>query len=910
MINGLKNAGNCTPGDGSYIVAAAVDINGDLIITLSNGQQLNAGPVRGNDGLQGEQGIQGEQGLPGQDGDKGERGETGATGSAGEQGERGRSFEIDRVASVDDINDFSRESATFAVLMYDDTTDNGEHLPHLWLKLKDEVGTAVYTYSPDTKPADTDFWMRMPFPMPEKGLRGEQGIQGIQGKQGEQGNVGRGLQPDYSGTLEARTNYDSADTGAIFLDVTSAQIYIKASEQHGHWNGPFDMLEGPQGLRGEKGETGAAGVAVDLIYRTSPINELINYQETFTDMEDVAVGGVAYRYIPTADLENRWQTTSVDVATITRVVPAIDVEYDYENPYPLGAVVYFKGPLGKYTFLLYKGGTEWDDVTDQFSGQKGDQGRGLEFDTVVNGVSEVTNFNKKPLGFTALDADAALVYIKRVDYPYPGQLPNMVYGDQGSQMDRAEFDQKKAAYLNMSSSERFDTLWTRSSITKGAKGEQGERGIQGEKGEKGEKGEQGPGFTPNFFGAGLTERDLYDQEPRGTAYLDTTNGTLYFRQSDVAGDWGPGIAFNQAGGGAANVTLKYVSHESSNPLDNEFNEETADHNLLKLVSSGIDHGTGSATETEQVVLLSGSSYRTFEQDGLIGDQFLDDDAAIIPEEEWNHLCYVNWGDLIRPEIWVTEAFDSIVKTSDGVTDYELAVAINDGSTHMAKLQVNRVINIQLRYKDMDDRPLYAHTVSYMSQGNGKLIFLDGNGDGIANDPLGQTEYGQVVEHVDLDTKGKYELEPFICDFSDGMIGQAFKPAGFEWTATNNSPVNFVNKEGAFIKVEVRFGGDVQPANIYTRAGQILKDALGRPYIYDVADTNTFYPLTTKAFTSNDRNPDGSLKYDLDGLVAHDGNEEVRVVNMANQLGVLPIDMATEGLTWAKTGKFRFIMNRS
>jgi hypothetical protein len=58
----LRQATASTPGIG--VTNAAINASGDLIITLSNGQVLNAGPARGKDGI-GTQGLAGTNGING-----------------------------------------------------------------------------------------------------------------------------------------------------------------------------------------------------------------------------------------------------------------------------------------------------------------------------------------------------------------------------------------------------------------------------------------------------------------------------------------------------------------------------------------------------------------------------------------------------------------------------------------------------------------------------------------------------------------------------------------------------------------------------------------------------------------------------------------------------------------------------
>lgn len=84
-INEIYQAG----GGGQSVTDARVDDNGDLIITLSDGNTLNAGHVvgaQGPAGPPGEQGPRGQQGEQGPAGPKGDTGDTGPQGPAGADG--------------------------------------------------------------------------------------------------------------------------------------------------------------------------------------------------------------------------------------------------------------------------------------------------------------------------------------------------------------------------------------------------------------------------------------------------------------------------------------------------------------------------------------------------------------------------------------------------------------------------------------------------------------------------------------------------------------------------------------------------------------------------------------------------------------------------------------------------------
>ncbi len=80
MISGKDGVDGSDGTDGVGIVSVAVDKNGVLTVTLSNGEKINCGVVvgkDGSDGSDGEKGDQGEKGEPGEKGDQGEKGENG-----------------------------------------------------------------------------------------------------------------------------------------------------------------------------------------------------------------------------------------------------------------------------------------------------------------------------------------------------------------------------------------------------------------------------------------------------------------------------------------------------------------------------------------------------------------------------------------------------------------------------------------------------------------------------------------------------------------------------------------------------------------------------------------------------------------------------------------------------------------
>ena len=83
---------------GVHVDMANVDVNGDLIVTLSDGTIINAGYIVGSDGATGPagpqgpagtDGVDGADGAPGPQGPQGDQGPIGLTGPAGPQGPQG-----------------------------------------------------------------------------------------------------------------------------------------------------------------------------------------------------------------------------------------------------------------------------------------------------------------------------------------------------------------------------------------------------------------------------------------------------------------------------------------------------------------------------------------------------------------------------------------------------------------------------------------------------------------------------------------------------------------------------------------------------------------------------------------------------------------------------------------------------
>ena len=223
-----KNGTNGT--DGVSISGAAVNESGELVLSFSNNKTVNVGKVVGATGIKGDKGDkgdQGEQGIQGIQGEKGEKGDTGATGATGAKGDKG------------------------------DKGDRGEQGIQGIQGEKGEKGDTGATGATGAKGDKGD-----------KGDQGEQGIQGIQGEKGEQGDSITDISITGS-TMTVKLSTGRTFTfenirGADGKDGISPKIRINAetglweiSEDDGE-NWTFTNVSA-LGTKGDKGDTGAKG---------------------------------------------------------------------------------------------------------------------------------------------------------------------------------------------------------------------------------------------------------------------------------------------------------------------------------------------------------------------------------------------------------------------------------------------------------------------------------------------------------------------------------------------------------------------------------------------------------------------------------------------------------------------------
>ena len=301
MIDGIKSTVTSPFSNGGVVVGAVINERGHLIITLSNGQTIDAGYVKGADGSTGSQGAKGDKGEQGAPGPQGPAGTPGAKGDKGDKGEQGQSLEIDRIGPLANRSYYDAEATNFMYLALDTA--------QIFLKLSDvsgdwsdpiefirgvkgekgdkgdsftvsEVlsnnvmvtsvvnGKTVYVAPQNTvatsKPVGYtvfhggSLWFKTNPPGKTSEWYGP--IQFT----GEKGDPGQGIAVDYKGPLSSLTQFDNVKQGFTFLDIQSNVLYIKQSDNHKDWR-EFKYYEGQQGIQGPKGDKGDQGDAASLI---------------------------------------------------------------------------------------------------------------------------------------------------------------------------------------------------------------------------------------------------------------------------------------------------------------------------------------------------------------------------------------------------------------------------------------------------------------------------------------------------------------------------------------------------------------------------------------------------------------------------------------------------------------------
>ena len=623
MIDGIKSTVTSPFSNGGVVVGAVINERGHLIITLSNGQTIDAGYVKGADGSTGSQGAKGDKGEQGAPGPQGPAGTPGAKGDKGDKGEQGQSLEIDRIGPLANRSYYDAEATNFMYLAMDTA--------QIFLKLSDVSG---------------DWSDPIEF---IKGVKGEKGDKGdsftvsevlsnnvmvtsvVNGKTvyvapqntvatskpvgytvfrggslwfktnppgktsewygpiqftGAKGDPGQGIAVDYKGPLSSLTQFDNVKQGFTFLDIQSNVLYIKQSDNHKDWR-EFKYYEGQQGIQGPKGDKGDQGAQGQGLAVTKFINKPFATVENSQEIKDLPVNAIVYSTV---------ETLKLTVEGVVQVYQGLArsklaLPNTWSNPFPIQGA----------------------------QGVSGKDGSGLAVDAVglESELDTFSDMKTSSQGFTFLAVDTQRVFVKKVDYPFPGQDPSTDFSL--PENNTADYINQKKLWDKSGSGERRDILWSVGSLSLGPQGQIGPRGPQGDKGTDGPVGPQGlRGFSlnPDYKGPGLTPRDLYDNTPDGTSYLDTTHGLIYYRQTSTPGVWGPGITLSGVSSGAGVSNLKYTAHDTVGNV----------HNILSIYRPNVVTGI----DTVEDIYLPGSVYNTLSFTDFTVDPNSGIPTAIIP----------------------------------------------------------------------------------------------------------------------------------------------------------------------------------------------------------------------------------------------------------------------------------------
>lgn len=215
---------------GVSIAAVSIDVNGNLTITFSDGDNENVGNIMGPQGVRGPKGEKGGVGPQGPRGEKGEQGNDGT--SLNVLGTKESEADLPLSAEKNDAYLIDGEMWVFDGANWNNAGKiQGPQGP---------VGPQGPKGDPGPQGVKGD--------PGEKGEQGVQGLKGDTGPQGEQGPVGpKGEQGD------------TGARGITFTPVVDSEGNISWSNDGGLENPQTVNITGPQGDTGAKGDTGPQG---------------------------------------------------------------------------------------------------------------------------------------------------------------------------------------------------------------------------------------------------------------------------------------------------------------------------------------------------------------------------------------------------------------------------------------------------------------------------------------------------------------------------------------------------------------------------------------------------------------------------------------------------------------------------
>lgn len=254
-----------TGAEGRGISSLAVIETGELVVTYTDGAEVNLGRIVGADGSKGENGASGksayevaqENGFEGTIEEwllslKGEQGIQGPEGKQGPQGERGTGINLKS-------SEANCQAAGDAYIVNDQTSSSYGHIFVLV-----DADNRTFEDGGEIKGPKGDKGDRGEVgPAGPQGEQGLQGIQGIQGEKGEKGDKGdrgeQGIQGIQGEKGDKGDQGEKGDKGDPFTydDFTNEQLLaLKGAKGDKGDQGE----QGPRGLQGEQGPIGPQGL--------------------------------------------------------------------------------------------------------------------------------------------------------------------------------------------------------------------------------------------------------------------------------------------------------------------------------------------------------------------------------------------------------------------------------------------------------------------------------------------------------------------------------------------------------------------------------------------------------------------------------------------------------------------------
>ena len=227
---------------------------------------------------------------------------------------------------------------------------------------------------------------------------------------------------------------------------------------------------------------------------------------------------------------------------------------------------------------------------------------GIGIKDVQQTVASTESGGENIVTITLDNGDTTEVHIYNGDTPYIGNSGTWVIGDYDTGIkaegrDGAKGD-KGATGTSITNVEQT-TVSTESSGTNviavslsdgtqrtfnvwnGAKGDQGIQGI---------KGDTGEAFKFDALGT-LSEKDQYNDEPKGFAFLDTENGNIYIKNSETSADWTAPIPFR----GEQGVSITKIEQTTTSTASEGTNVVTVTLSDGKTFTFNVKNGAAGKT---------------------------------------------------------------------------------------------------------------------------------------------------------------------------------------------------------------------------------------------------------------------------------------------------------------------------